>query len=62
MKKIYITPQSEAVRIKIEDIMEGQLTDSVGEEQFFDAKKNYDDSFDTEDDLWDYSTKKDIWG
>ena len=59
MKKIYLKPALEVIATKTERLL---ITDSVGEEKYFDAKENNNDSFDTEDDLWDYSTKKDIWG
>lgn len=62
MKKIYIAPLSEVVNINIEKIMEGQLTDSIGEERYFDAKETSGDMFDQTDDLWEYDTKKDVWG
>lgn len=62
MKKIYLKPALEVIEPKTEGIL--FRTDSVGhiEEGDIGAKENNNDSFDTEDDLWDYNTKKDIWG
>lgn len=62
MKKIYLKPALEVIEPKTEGIL--FRTDSVGhiDVDEIGAKENNNDSFDTEDDLWDYSTKKDIWG
>lgn len=58
MKKEYITPEIEEIRVKVESIMN---TDSEGLDDDFCAKEQNEDFFDKEDNLWDYSTKKDVW-
>ena len=60
MKKIYLKPVLEVIATKTERLL---ITDSTGllNRNDIGAKENNNDSFDTEDNLWDYSTKKDIW-
>jgi hypothetical protein len=60
MKKIYMKPELEVISTKTERLLK---TDSVGwdDPSLAGAKEDFNDSFDTEDNLWDYSTKKDIW-
>ena len=62
MKKIYLKPALEVIEPKTERLL--FVTDSVGhiDRDDIGAKENNNNSFDTEDDLWDYDTKKDIWG
>lgn len=58
MKKEYIAPEIEEIHVTVEAIL---TTDSDGLEDDFCAKEQNQDIFDKEDNLWDYSTKKDIW-
>jgi hypothetical protein len=58
MKKEYITPEIEEIHLSVESIMN---TDSEGLDDDFCAKEQNEDFFDKEDNLWDYSTKIDIW-
>ncbi len=53
-------PELEVISTKTERLLK---TDSVGwdDPSLAGAKEDFNDSFDTEDNLWDYSTKKDIW-
>ena len=60
MKREYIVPQSEIVRVCAEDLM--RLRDSIGEESEFDAKENnviFDD--DLFGDTWGVDSNK-LWG
>lgn len=60
MKRKYIVPQAEIVRLNIEDVM--VLRDSIGEESEFDAKENnviFDD--DLFGDTWGEDTNN-LWG
>ena len=61
MKKIYLKPALEVIEPKTEGIL--FRTDSVGhiDRDEIGAKENSNDSFDTEDNIWGYATKKDIW-
>lgn len=59
MKKEYIAPETETVLVLIESVMGN--TDSEGLDEDFCAKEQNEDFFDKEDNLWDYSTKIDIW-
>lgn len=60
MKKIYLKPALEVIATKTERLLK---TDSVGwgDPSLAGAKENNNDSFDTEDNIWGYATKKDIW-
>ena len=60
MKRIYIVPQSEIVRVCAEDLM--KLRDSIGEASEFDAKENnviFDD--DLFGDTWGVDSNN-LWG
>ena len=59
MKKEYIAPEIEEIHVSVESIMGN--TDSDGLDDDFCAKALNEDFFDKEDNLWEYSTKKDIW-
>ena len=58
MKKEYIAPEIEEIHVSVESIMN---TDSDGLDDDFCAKEQNEDFFDKEDNLWEYSTKIDIW-
>ena len=64
MKREYIVPELEIVIMNGGEVLE-QLTESIGEwgrDHPFDAKETSGDMFDQTDDLWEYDTKKDVWG
>ena len=61
MKKIYLKPALEIIATKSERLLTTDSTGWIGPDDIG-AKENNSVSFDSEDNLWEYDTKKDIWG
>ena len=61
MKKIYMKPELEVISTKTERLLTTDSTGWIGEDEIG-AKETSGDMFDQTDDLWEYDTKKDIWG